>query len=283
VNILYFYVFPLLIAFLIFLLNFKKIKELIPKIKELSEPERNEKLEDWLKETKKFGVSITELQSEKKFLLSRISEFLHLLFFLFITPVFCLRMALIAVFGVRITWRMPFSLYEIWSLLFLGISFYYSSTGNIWLSFSVSTMIIVMYINQIADDFRIKSGSVSFSKLPNHKLRIGELLESAAIVSIGFASLYYAISIVLVNSFSEPLTVFSSVYFSIVTVSTVGFGDITPSHWVPRAVVTVQIVLGFIYTVLLVSIFIGVWSSRFTSSVNEDVKLNKPSQQDTNT
>lgn len=268
--IVYLYLFPFLISILLLLMKFKKIKKTVLKLKDMSDSERKAELDSIFKSSEKLSKSIEELQNEKIFILSRLSKSLECLFFLFVTPIFCLRMVLISIFGSQITWQMPVSLYEVWSLFFLGISFEYASTGNIWLSIALSGLIIMMYINKIIDDFRVKSGSISYSKLPDHKLRIGELLEFWFIVSIGFASLYYAISIHLNNSFSEPLTVFSSMYFSIVTVSTVGFGDITPLHWIPRAVVIIQIVIGFIYTVLLVSIFVSIWSSRFSGSFKDD-------------
>jgi len=59
------------------------------------------------------------------------------------------------------------------------------------------------------------------------------------------------------NSFSEKLDLGSTVYFSVVTMTTTGYGDILPkSNWA-RLVVCVQIVFGFFYNILFFSIFAG--------------------------
>lgn len=43
------------------------------------------------------------------------------------------------------------------------------------------------------------------------------------------------------------------IYFSIITMTTVGFGDITPIHWAPKLMATAQAFIGF----LMLGIFIG--------------------------
>ncbi len=46
-------------------------------------------------------------------------------------------------------------------------------------------------------------------------------------------------------------------YFSVVTMTTTGFGDIVPKSGLAKLVVCVQILFGFLYNVLFFSIFAG--------------------------
>ena len=65
-----------------------------------------------------------------------------------------------------------------------------------------------------------------------------------AIVIAAFARTYLFISDTTPDAFSEPLTLFSSYYFTITTLATVGFGDITANPTSARAVVMVQMLMG---------------------------------------
>lgn len=59
---------------------------------------------------------------------------------------------------------------------------------------------------------------------------------------IAFASSYLAISANDPSSFSEPLDHTGSLYFALTTMTTVGFGDITPKSDAARIVVMIQMV-----------------------------------------
>jgi hypothetical protein len=57
-----------------------------------------------------------------------------------------------------------------------------------------------------------------------------------------FASTYVAMQGISAQSFSEPMTHTSALYFTVTTFATVGYGDITPTSQAARVVVTVQMV-----------------------------------------
>lgn len=74
-----------------------------------------------------------------------------------------------------------------------------------------------------------------------------------------FATVYVILSMFCPEAFlfsanNAPLTnVFDYFYFSFVTLTTTGFGDIVPMHQVARAIVTVESITGLFYLAILVA------------------------------
>lgn len=75
-------------------------------------------------------------------------------------------------------------------------------------------------------------------------------IEAAALVATLFvvvmASIHFGLARATPSSYSEVLDRMDALYFTVTTLATVGFGDITPTSVVTRAVTTVQMVLGVI-------------------------------------
>lgn len=73
-------------------------------------------------------------------------------------------------------------------------------------------------------------------------------VEAIALVATLFvvviSSVHWAIDQATPGSYSEALSRLDSLYFTVTTLGTVGFGDITPTTEATRAVTTVQIVMG---------------------------------------
>ena len=75
-------------------------------------------------------------------------------------------------------------------------------------------------------------------------------------VGMAFASLYRTVSIVDVDAFTEPLES-SSTYFSFVTLTTLGYGDINPVSEFARSLSVLEAVLGQVLLVVLVARFVS--------------------------
>jgi voltage-gated potassium channel len=94
-------------------------------------------------------------------------------------------------------------------------------------------------------------------------------VESTALVGCLFvvvvASIHYSLWSADHDSYSEALSRLDALYFTVTTLATVGFGDITPTSALTRTVTTVLIVLGVALLGAGVRILIGV-----ASQVNED-------------
>jgi voltage-gated potassium channel len=80
-------------------------------------------------------------------------------------------------------------------------------------------------------------------------------LSSAFLFLAMFASIYVIISIDSPGSFTEELNSFSALYYAITVLSTVGFGDITPTTVPARSVTMIQMALGLVFLGVVVRIF----------------------------
>lgn len=63
-------------------------------------------------------------------------------------------------------------------------------------------------------------------------------------------------------AFSEVLNLGNAIYFSVVTMTTTGYGDIAPKSGLARALVSIQVLFGFFYNILFFSIFAGLAGRR---------------------
>lgn len=83
-------------------------------------------------------------------------------------------------------------------------------------------------------------------------------------VTVAFALAAFCFSVIYVyierqdnEAFSADLNLANAMYFSIVTMTTTGYGDIIPKSGLAKFFVCVQILFGFLYNVLFFSIFAG--------------------------
>jgi hypothetical protein len=65
-------------------------------------------------------------------------------------------------------------------------------------------------------------------------------------IIILFAYIDWSVSAYTKNAFSKPLTKTDATYFTVATMTTVGYGDITPRSQLAERIVTGQIIAGFI-------------------------------------
>jgi hypothetical protein len=86
---------------------------------------------------------------------------------------------------------------------------------------------------------------------------IGSLMVSAPLFLTLFAASYYLMADAQPSAFSEPLTRFDALYFTVTTFATVGFGDITAVSAAARVTVTVQMVTGLVLVGLTARVLFG--------------------------
>ena len=93
---------------------------------------------------------------------------------------------------------------------------------------------------------------------PSPRLRaIEALATSIPLYIVLFAASYVTTSIWDSGAFTEAMDRTDALYFTITTLATVGFGDITPVSQAARIAVTVQMVTGLILLGLVIKAFLG--------------------------
>lgn len=80
-----------------------------------------------------------------------------------------------------------------------------------------------------------------------------------------FSVLYVYLARHDANAFSSELNLGNALYFSIVSMTTTGYGDISPKSGWAKFLVCVQILFGVLYNVLFFSIFAGLAGRRRSS------------------
>jgi hypothetical protein len=72
-----------------------------------------------------------------------------------------------------------------------------------------------------------------------------------------FTQVYRILFILDPDTFNVPLQLFDGFYFSVITISSTGFGDIFPKSTAAKLAVCTEIVFGYFLTVILFSSFAG--------------------------
>lgn len=90
-------------------------------------------------------------------------------------------------------------------------------------------------------------------------------------VLVVFAMLYYTLAVNTDNQMSGIATRLDALYFTTVTLGTVGFGDITAQGQVARALVTAQILFDVGFLAAFAAVFRGVLTTRLEAAEAERV------------
>ena len=89
-----------------------------------------------------------------------------------------------------------------------------------------------------------------------------EVMTAYALAILCFSVLYVYLVRRDATAFSETLRFGDAIYFSVVTMTTTGYGDISPKSGLARALVCIQILFGVLYNILFFSIFAGLAGRR---------------------
>lgn len=101
------------------------------------------------------------------------------------------------------------------------------------------------------------------------KIVLGDVVLAATslylVIGSGFAAIFALLDWLAPGSFvsgsGEPVTWQQMVYYSYVTLTTLGYGDITPNGFYAQAFASFEAVLGVLYTVILLSRLVGLHAS----------------------
>jgi voltage-gated potassium channel Kch len=84
-----------------------------------------------------------------------------------------------------------------------------------------------------------------------------QLLNASAVFILEYATLYWSDSARPHACMNVALTKIDSIYFTVTTLTTVGYGDIVPVSESCRVIVSSQMILGVVFLVVILSLFIS--------------------------
>jgi hypothetical protein len=90
--------------------------------------------------------------------------------------------------------------------------------------------------------------------------RIFAALDAYLLAGIIFGVVYWACDAVWENSFAGELSLSRAIYFSFVTIATLGYGDIVPSSETSRGIAVLEAVGGQMYLAVLVARLVGLYA-----------------------
>lgn len=204
-------------------------------------------------------ATLSDLKKVRKLGARKVSVICGLLLFLYLLPVFIVRIGLSLRYGTRWTWRLPVSLYEVWGGVLLVLCFVEITYGLLLFPTLLAFLIIIMSLYQFVHLFAETPSGLRIMVTPEHKLTFYETLSTYLIIICGFGCLFYGFSTRDPMAFSSQLGALDSIYYSFMIGTTVGFADIHPVSALAKLVTILEAFLGFIFIIFVVAIFLDVW------------------------
>jgi len=119
-----------------------------------------------------------------------------------------------------------------------------------------SIVLVIILITVYGIYFWYQLRGVRRARYPSLRAVEALILIAAMFLAV-FSIAYLLLSRANPGSFTEPLTGFSSYYFSLTVLATVGFGDITPVTTSARSVTMFQMALDLVFVAILLRVVMG--------------------------
>jgi len=201
------------------------------------------------------------------------------------TPQLVFFIALLLVLIVPVFTRNNYSLIStLFNSFFLGSLYYLAKSHNPKRLRLIGYLILLAFIDTWTSYFGIKLNNeidfvlplillaLSFtfvfkSIVKSDEVDIDTVISAISgymLLGLGFGILFYVLGIINPNSLSGVghLNYYEAEYFSFVTMSTLGYGDITPSSQAARSLVILTTLFGQFYMVLIMGIIVGKFISK---------------------
>ncbi|MDH4943823.1 potassium channel family protein [Sulfurimonas sp. C5] len=111
--------------------------------------------------------------------------------------------------------------------------------------------IFIAFLNDAFDKLNNSINNTSLSISDRITLSLKSYLE----LIINFAIIYFLLPMEFWKDCNSPNNIESSIYFSGVTITTLGYGDISPSHWFPQFLTVYEVFCGFILLIVCFTIY----------------------------
>ena len=159
-----------------------------------------------------------------------------------------------------------FFIFWIVPILLLYIPFKYISILSIIIAlFYIYVLFGDIFLSVFGhENLEKKRGMIDITTVPEMRAEImGSLIKYMGGV-ISFATIFRGLQILLpgkafIIQHPSAFSYFDMLYYSLVTITTVGYGDITPIHWVSKLFVMSEIMFGLGFVLLLFTMMISLY------------------------
>jgi len=202
--------------------------------------------------------SIDELLKTRQLLISSAVTALDLVWFIFVAPIFAVHMSLGIHNRIRWLWRLPFDLYTVWYFGLAAMAYSLTAAASPLEGVGVGIMGTAFTVRDVFRHFSGRTRPLILSVAP-HKIQASDVLRNAVLVSVFFGSIHYGLSTLDSTAYSQRLNWFDAVYLSVVTLATVGYGDISPRSVAAKLACMAEIMSGIAVLVMSSTILISLW------------------------
>ena len=159
-----------------------------------------------------------------------------------------------------------FSIFWIVPILLLYIPFKYIAFLSILIAlFYIYVLFGDIFLSVFGhENLEKKRGMIDITTVPEMRAEImGALIKYMGGV-ISFATIFKGLQILLdgrafVIQNPSAFSYFDMLYYSLVTITTVGYGDITPAHWISKLFIMGEIMFGLGFVLLLFTMLISLY------------------------
>jgi hypothetical protein len=188
--------------------------------------------------------------------------------FMYSFPIFVIRITIGLINPEAFYW-LPINLYNAWYILLIATSFSLATHSYTTLAMCIAVISAFFSLSDVIDYFRRDTkGVIKIFSLPKHKMRISEIVWDWLLIVGSYGAIYYSLYIKDPISFSHTITIPDSIYFSFVTITTLGYGDIVPKSYFAKSIVITEVIFGFIFIIIVFSIFVSVWIEKWNIKIN---------------
>jgi hypothetical protein len=160
----------------------------------------------------------------------------------------------------------------IWKAGNVLLAYKLRDTGNTYLSLFVAIAIVADSLNQSLENLNIKKGVVVLFRRKG-TVSPSSILVDAILLAAAFGCIHYNVSQANYNEYNVVLDKGTSLYFSMVTLATVGYGDVFPRGVAARWTCMAEIVSGLVLLVISVNATMTVWLQSHQTHPSEDRPL----------
>jgi hypothetical protein len=152
-----------------------------------------------------------------------------------------------------------------WNTYSLCLAYSFADHHKFGISITLSLLLAIIAIHVTVAGLGTKNGMLKLFDYPGDPLAPGPILAYALSFAGAFGCLHFNISLLNSSAYNGLHDWQDSLYFSVITLATVGYGDITPLSHVARWTCMVEIVMGFVILVIALNATMSFWLQRTKS------------------